>query len=209
MCVASITGAQTVPRAEREPTMMQACSATVELVLVLLATTVTRVVVRRGSVDSEIRSPSWWRRCSAAAAVVVLRLLLAACGVGGDMPQPEQPDAEHPLAESSQAVAISQQVVVASAAVVMAVSSAVIAVALTDTLRLGSEQTGWEQVGSDVVVQAAGVEDDTAEDLAASARGSRRRRRTLPRACRHTERGVEGVAVAFDSAAMRETTGES
>ncbi len=211
VCVALITAAQTVPRTQREPTTLQlVLRDSLQLVLVMLATAVTWVVVRRGSVDSGdpvtlLVAPL----LGCAAAVVVLRLLRlvlralrqAAAGTRRLTP----------VVSLSQAVAISQQVVVASAAVVMAVSSALIAVALTDTLRHGSEQTGWEQVGSDIAVQAAGLEEDTAADLARlPGVETTAPVFTSPSVSLDTEQGVEGVRlVAFDPAAMRETTGES
>ena len=182
----------------------------VQLVLVLLATAVTWVVVRRGSVDSGdpvtlLVAPL----LGCAAAVVVLRLLRLL--LRGLRQAAAGTRRLTPVVSLSQAVAISQQVVVASAAVVMAVSSALIAVALTDTLRHGSEQTGWEQVGSDFAVQAAGLEDDTAADLARlPGVETTAPVFTSPSVSLDTEQGVEGVRlVAFDPAAMRETTGES
>ncbi len=74
-------------------------------------------------------------------------------------------------------------------------------------MRGAAEQTGWEQVGADVVVQAPGLEDETAEALAAlpgveatspvftAPERLARHRRSASRASR---------LVAFDPAPMRE-----
>ncbi len=205
LCIALVACAQ-LARTDREQSVLQVVARdAVQLVLVVLAVSSVWLVLRRGDLDvadpvTVVTAPL----VGAAASVVALRLLqllLRLLRRGAT-----RSGRLVPLVGLGQGLAVSQQVVVATAAVVLALSSAVVSVALGDTLRSAAEQTGWEQVGSDLVVQAAGLEDDTATALAelpgveATAPVF-----TSPSVSLDTDLGVEGVRlVAFDPAAMRE-----
>jgi hypothetical protein len=207
---ALVTAAQTVPSEREGGVLRLVLRDSLQLVVVVLTVMVTLVVWRRGTVDSGdpvtlLVAPL----LGAAAAVVVLRLLqllLAGLRAAAQRMRPMAP-----IVGLSQSLAISRQVLVATAAVVLALSSAVLCVALTDTLRQGAEQAGWEQVGADVTIQAAGLRDDVVERLeklpgvesVASVF-------TSPSVSVDTAVGVEGARlVAFDPTAMREATAGS
>ena len=205
LCVALVALAQ-LGSTDREPSVLHLVARdAVQLVLVVLAVAAVWLVWRRGDLDVSdpvtlVTAPL----VGAAASVVALRLLqllllvlrrVAARGRG-----------MAPVVGLSQGLALSQQVVVATSAVVLALTAAGVSVALGDSLRAAAERTGWEQVGADVVAQAPGLEDDTAEAVAglpgveATAPVF-----SAPSVSLSTDLGVEGVRlVAFDPEAMRE-----
>lgn len=205
LCGGLVAVAQ-VTSTERELTVLQLVARdSVQLVLVVLAASATWLVLRRGSLD--VSDPITFLVApllGAAAAVMVLRLLQLVLRVLRRVAA-ATPHLT-PVVSLSQALAISQQVVIASAAVVLALSSAVVAVSLGDSLRSGAERAGWERVGADLVVQADGMEDDTAASLE-SLPGVEATSPvfTSPSVSIDTAVGIEGVRlVAFDPAAMRE-----
>lgn len=204
LCIGLVAGAQ-LAGTGRESTVLQlVVRDAVQLALVVLAVAATWLVLRRGGlIASDPITLLIAPLLGAAAAVVVLRLLqlllraLRLLGAGTSRLTP--------VVSVSQALAISRQVVVATAAVVLALSAAGVAVTLNDSLRHGAEQGGWERVGSDLVVQAVGLEDDTAAAVAAlPGVESTSPVFTSPSVSINTALGVEGVRlVAFDAADMR------
>ena len=180
-CAALVTAAQTAPRGEGTLVQLVLRDA-VQLVLVALTVAVAVLVLRRGEVDTGdpvtlLVAPL----VGATAAVVVIRLLqLLLTGLRGIAARTRRVT---PVVGMSQALGTANQVMVAAGAVVLALSSAVLSTTLTDTLRHGAEQTGWEQVGADLVVQAPGLSDEVVDEL-----------RRLP--------GVDALAPVFSSSSV-------
>ncbi|GAA1476967.1 hypothetical protein GCM10009623_14130 [Nocardioides aestuarii] len=205
LCVALVALAQ-LGSSDREQSVVQlVIRDAVQLVLVVLAVASVWLVWRRGDLDVSdpvtlVTAPL----VGAAASVVALRLLQLLLGVLRRIATRGRSLA--PVVGLSQGLALSQQVVVATSAVVLALTAAGVSVALGDSLRAAAERTGWEQVGADVVAQAPGLEDDTAEALAGLA-GVEATAPVFsaPSVSLSTDLGVEGVRlVAFDPDAMRE-----
>ena len=210
LCVALVSLAQ-LGRTDREQTVIQLVARdAAQLVLVVLAVASAWLVWRRGDLDvsdpvTVVTAPL----VGAAASVVALRVLQVVLHVLRRAATRSRGMTS--VVGLSQGLAISQQVVVATSAVVLALSAAAVSVALGDSLRGAAERTGWEQVGADVVVQAPGLEDETAAALAAlPGVEATAPVFTAPSVSLDTDLGVEGVRlVAFDPDAMREVGADS